>query len=392
MPVEFMKTSRDELDGLVDIIERTRPSGTTFIETCERWLEHHLGAPRVLLTHSCSAALEMAALLAGIGPGDEVIMPSFTCVSTANAVVLRGARPVFVDIRADTLNLDERLVEAAVTKQTRAIMPVHYAGVAAEMDPLLAIARRHGLAVIEDAAHGMFAATRRRRLGTIGNLGTISFNESGNGSAGEGGALIVNDLALVGPAERILRRGIDRVRSERGPADHAIWETSARPSRRARSSLPFSGCGCDRARPRPGGGGSHGDSITMRFAPLEQAGLVERPDLSAGSTHNSRLYRLLMPNRRMRDAAMVRLAGLGADARGPLRLAPRLAGRRLVWADGRVDAGYGNGRRAADQAAAERAAYGVGSGRYRCGDRARVRAGGSGGLTSAFSGVARPPR
>ena len=150
---------------------------------------------RVLLTTSCTAALEMAALLCDLGPGDEVILPSYTFVSTANAVVLRGATPVFVDIRPDTLNIDERLIEAAITPRTRAIFPVHYAGVACEMDEIMAIAERHGLLVVEDAAQGVFAKYKDRWLGAIGHLGCYSFHETKNFSCGEGGALVINDRA-----------------------------------------------------------------------------------------------------------------------------------------------------------------------------------------------------
>ena len=198
-------------------------SNGAFTRACQAWLESHLGAARVLLTHSCTAALEMAALLAEIGAGDEVIMPSFTFVSTANAVVLRGGVPVFVDIRADTLNLDEALIEAAITPRTRAVCAVHYAGAAAEMDAIAAIARRHGLMLIEDAAQGLFARFQDRPLGSIGALGAISFHETKNVISGEGGALVINDPALVEQAERIWQKGTDRGRFERGEVDRYTW-------------------------------------------------------------------------------------------------------------------------------------------------------------------------
>lgn len=158
-----------------------------FTKRCHRWLESHTGCNTALLTHSCTAALEMAALLLDIQPGDEVILPSYTFVSTANAFVLRGAVPVFVDIRPDTLNLDERLIEAAITSRTKAIVPVHYAGVACEMDTILAIAHKHGLAVVEDAAQGVMSTYKGRALGSIGNLGAFSFHETKNVISGEGG-------------------------------------------------------------------------------------------------------------------------------------------------------------------------------------------------------------
>ncbi len=182
------------------------------------------GCAKALLTHSCTAALEMAALLLDIQPGDEVIMPSFTFVSTANAFVLRGGVPVFVDIREDTLNLDERLIEAAITPRTRAIVPVHYAGVACEMDSIMAIARRHGLKVVEDAAQGVMSSYKGRALGSIGDLGAYSFHETKNVISGEGGALLVNDPELALRAEIIREKGTDRSRFFRGEVDKYTWQ------------------------------------------------------------------------------------------------------------------------------------------------------------------------
>jgi dTDP-4-amino-4,6-dideoxygalactose transaminase len=183
-----------ELDYIREAIANRHLAGNgPFTAKCHAWLEAQLGVGKVLLTHSCTAALEMAAILLDVGPGDEVIMPSFTFVSTANAFVLRGATPVFVDIREDTCNLDESLIENAITPRTRAIVPVHYAGVACDMDPILDIARRHGLLVIEDAAQGILSTYRGRPLGSLGHLAALSFHETKNVVAGEGGALIVND-------------------------------------------------------------------------------------------------------------------------------------------------------------------------------------------------------
>ena len=172
-----------------------------FTQKCHSWLEARTGTHKALLTHSCTAALEMAAILADIQVGDEVIMPSYTFVSTANAFVLRGAEPVFVDIRPDTLNIDETKIESAITPRTRAIVPVHYAGVACEMDAILDIARRHGLLVIEDAAQGVLATYKDRPLGAIGHLGAYSFHETKNIISGEGGALLANDERFAERAE-----------------------------------------------------------------------------------------------------------------------------------------------------------------------------------------------
>jgi len=194
-----------------------------FTRACHEWLERLTGSPKALLTTSCTHALEMAALLLDLQPGDEVIVPPFTFVSTVNAIALRGARPVFVDIRPDTLNLDETLVEAAITPRTRAIVLVHYAGVACEMDAIMAIAARHGLAVIEDNAHGLFGRYKGRQLGTFGSLATLSFHDTKNISCGEGGALMINDARYVERAEVIREKGTNRTRFYRGQVDKYTW-------------------------------------------------------------------------------------------------------------------------------------------------------------------------
>jgi dTDP-4-amino-4,6-dideoxygalactose transaminase len=194
-----------------------------FTKQCHQWLEEKTGAIKALLTHSCTAALEMAAILADIQPGDEVIMPSYTFVSTANAFVLRGAVPVFVDIREDTLNIDETQIEAAITHKTKAIVPVHYAGVACEMDVIIDIGNRHNLWVIEDAAQGIMSSYKGKLLGTIGHLGTYSFHETKNIISGEGGALLVNDEQFVERAEIIREKGTNRSQFFRGQVDKYTW-------------------------------------------------------------------------------------------------------------------------------------------------------------------------
>jgi dTDP-4-amino-4,6-dideoxygalactose transaminase len=194
-----------------------------YTRQCHAWLEHRLGCPRALLTHSCTAALEMAAILCDVGPGDEVIIPSFTFVSTANAFVLRGGVPVFVDIRQDTFNLDENRIEQAITGRTRAIVPVHYAGVPCAMDEIMDIARRRGLYVIEDAAQALLSTYRGKCLGTIGHLGCLSFHETKNIISGEGGALLVNDGQFTRRAEIIREKGTDRARFFRGEVDKYSW-------------------------------------------------------------------------------------------------------------------------------------------------------------------------
>ncbi|MDD5475918.1 MAG: dTDP-4-amino-4,6-dideoxygalactose transaminase [Syntrophales bacterium] len=194
-----------------------------FTRKCQTWLEKVLGTPRALLTHSCTAALEMSAMLCHIGPGDEVIMPSFTFVSTANAFVLRGAVPVFVDIRPDTLNIDERLLEAALTPRTRAVVPVHYAGTPCNMDEIVTLARENGLKVIEDAAQGHLSTYRGSYLGTMGDLGCLSFHETKNIISGEGGALLINDPELYERAEILWEKGTNRKRFFRGEVDKYTW-------------------------------------------------------------------------------------------------------------------------------------------------------------------------
>ena len=214
----------NELRYIQESVDSGRISGDgIFTEKCRRLLEELLGARQVLLTTSCTTALELAALLLDLGPGDEVIMPSFTFVSTANAVVLRGARPVFADIRPDTLNLDELVLPAIVTPRTRAILPVHYAGVGCEMDAILAVARQHGLEVIEDNAHGLFGAYRGRPLGSLGGLAAQSFHETKNISCGEGGALVINDERYAERAEILREKGTNRSRMFRGLVDKYTW-------------------------------------------------------------------------------------------------------------------------------------------------------------------------
>lgn len=226
MRIPFNKpfTIAGELANIAEAVRDGHLAGDgRFTRQCHAWLERHLGARKALLTHSCTAALEMSAILCDLAPGDEVIMPSFTFVSTANAFVLRGAVPVFVDIRRDTLNLDETLIEAAVTPRTRAIVPVHYAGVACEMDAIMAIAARHGLVVVEDAAQGILAEHNGRKLGAIGHLGCLSFHETKNVISGEGGALLVNDERFVARAEIVREKGTNRSQFFRGEVDKYTW-------------------------------------------------------------------------------------------------------------------------------------------------------------------------
>ena len=226
MKIPFNKPAAvgTELANIADALARGHLSGDGYYtQRCHRWLEQRLGCPHALLTHSCTGALDMAAILCNPAPGDEVIMPSYTFVSTANAFALRGAVPVFVDIRSDTLNIDERLIEAAITPRTKAIAVVHYAGVACEMDAIMAIAQRHDLLVVEDAAQALLATYNGRYLGTLGQLGCISFHETKNLISGEGGALVINDERFAERAEIVREKGTNRSRFLRGEVDKYSW-------------------------------------------------------------------------------------------------------------------------------------------------------------------------
>ena len=265
-----------------------------FTRKCNSWLEENTGCLKALLTHSCTAALEMAAILADIGPGDEVIMPSYTFVSTANAFVLRGGVPVFVDVRADTLNLDESLIEAAITPRTKAIAPVHYAGVGCEMDAILDIARRHGLLVIEDAAQGLMADYRGKALGTLGQMGAISFHETKNLISGEGGALLINDERFVERAEIIREKGTNRSQFFRGQVDKYTWVDIGSSFLPGELIAAFLSAQMEEAQ-----------TITRRrleiwkeyhegFSALEASGMIRRPVVPAHCRHNAHMYYLLV--------------------------------------------------------------------------------------------------
>lgn len=214
-----------EIEYIKDVISNKHLSGDgKYTELCTSWIEKNIGAKKALLTTSCTHALEMAALLLDIQPGDEIIMPSYTFVSTANAFVLRGAKIVFVDIRPDTMNIDENKIEVAITNKTKAIVPVHYAGVACEMDKIMNIANKYNLFVVEDAAQAMMSSYKNRKLGTIGHLATYSFHETKNFVSGEGGALLINDEKFIERAEIIREKGTNRSQFIRGQVDKYTWQ------------------------------------------------------------------------------------------------------------------------------------------------------------------------
>ena len=301
-----------------------------FTEKCNDWLKDLTRSRKVLLTHSCTAALEMAAILFNVGPGDEVIMPSYTFVSTANAFVLRGATPVFVDIRQDTLNLDERLIREAITEKTKAIVPIHYGGVSAEMDEIMDIARSHGLVVVEDAAQGLMASYKGMPLGAIGDLGAYSFHETKNVISGEGGALVVNDQKYVDRAEVIREKGTNRTRFFRGEVDKYTWEDVGSSFLPGEIVAAFLWAQLQEAQ-----------SITSErvrlwnvyhdaFAALEDESVLRRPIVPEWCTHNGHLYYVMVSDEGERTRVLRTLKENGVHAvfhYVPLHSAP--AGRRF---------------------------------------------------------------
>jgi dTDP-4-amino-4,6-dideoxygalactose transaminase len=273
-----------------------------------------MGVGRALLTPSCTAALELAALLLEVTSGDEIIMPSFTFSSTANAFVLRGAKPVFVDIRGDTLNLDECLVESAVTPSTRAVLAVHYAGVSAELDPLRSVADRHGLALVEDAAQAIGSLYRGRPTGSVGDFAAVSFHETKNLICGEGGALLINVHDAVRRAEVLQEKGTDRARLFRGEVDKYTWIDVGSSFLLSEVNAAFlwaqmeAGDGILAARL------AIWDAYHTAFAELEDAGVARRPIVPAHCAHNAHMYYLLLNDERARDFLIdaLRVEGIAA--------------------------------------------------------------------------------
>jgi dTDP-4-amino-4,6-dideoxygalactose transaminase len=305
---------------------------------CEELLTELTGARRVLMTHSCTGALEMAALLSGVGPGDEVVLPSFTFVSTANAFVLRGATPVFVDVDPETLNIDPQRAADAVTDRTRALVAVHYGGIGCDMDALGALAEQHDLHLVEDAAQGIGATRGGRALGAIGGLGALSFHETKNVSCGEGGALLINDEELVARAEILQEKGTDRRRFERGEVDQYTWVDVGSSFLMSDITAALLADQLARVAQITAARLAIWDAYHAAFAPLEQAGLVRRPVVPDGAQHNAHLYRLQLADRATRDAVIAALAAAGVSAYFhyvPLHSAP--AGLRHARVHGPMD-------------------------------------------------------
>lgn len=301
-----------------------------YTKKCHKKLEQMSASPKVLLTHSCTAALEMQSLLLNIGPGDEVIMPSFTFVSTANAVALRGGTPVFVDIRPDTLNIDETLIEEAITPRTRAIAPVHYAGVGCEMDEIMAIAKKHGIKVIEDAAQGFLSTYKGKMLGSIGDMGAYSFHETKNVISGEGGALLVNDPEFFLRAEIIREKGTDRSRFYRGEVDKYTWQDIGSSYLPGELIAAFLYAQLEEAQEITARRLLLWERYHAALADLEQGGYLRRPVVPEYCVHNGHMYYIIVGPGISRNTVLEKLNAAGINAVFhyiPLHSSP--AGNRL---------------------------------------------------------------
>lgn len=306
-----------------------------FTRRCSEWMAEHFGTPKVLLTHSCTAALEMSAILGEIGPDDEVILPSFTFVSTANAFALRGARLRFVDIREDTLNIDEQQIEAAINERTRAIVPVHYAGVGAEMDAIMEIAGRRDLLVVEDAAQGVCSTYRGRHLGTLGHLATYSFHETKNLISGEGGALVINDPRFMERAEIIRDKGTNRAEFSRGFVEKYTWVdigssylASELMAAFLFAQLEESERICARRR-------ASFDYYLEQLRPLEKSGCLRLPIAPEECHHNAHMFYILLESGAVRAELIEYLESRNIQAvfhYVPLHSSPM--GRKVGYSEG----------------------------------------------------------
>lgn len=319
-----------ELEYIQQAICNTHLSGNgEFTQKCHAWFQSEIGCCKAFLTDSCTAALEMAAILADIQPGDEVIMPSYTYVSTANAFVLRGGVPVFVDIRPDNLNIDESKIEAAITPKTKVIVPVHYAGVGCEMNTIMEIAQRHQLLVIEDAAQGVASAYKGQPLGSIGHLAAVSFHETKNVTCGEGGALLVNYPQWCDRAEIIWQKGTNRSQFLRGLVDKYSWVDIGSSYFPSEINAAFLWAQLESAAAITHKRIDIWQQYHQAFAELEAQGKVRRPIIPAECQHNAHMYYLLLPDLDSRTTLIEKLKVCGINAvfhYVPLHLSP--AGRK----------------------------------------------------------------
>ena len=317
MSIPFNKpyASGSETDYIAQAISNGHLSGDgLFTKKCQQWLEETIGCHRTLLSHSCTGALEMAAILADIQPGDEVIMPSYTFVSTANAFVLRGGIPVFVDIRRDTLNIDESKIEQAITERTKAIVPVHYAGVACAMNAIMAIAKKHGLLVIEDAAQAIMSTYKGRPLGSIGHMAALSFHETKNIVSGEGGALLINDPQFIERAEIIREKGTNRSQFYRGQIDKYSWVDIGSSFLPSELTAAFLYAQLEQAQDITRRRLAVWDTYHASFSALETAGKARRPIVPNECVHNGHMYYLLLPDLEQRTSFISHLKENGVGA------------------------------------------------------------------------------
>lgn len=304
-----------EINNILLAYERGQLAGDGyFTAQCQQWLEQNTSTKKALLTHSCTAALEMAAILCDLQPGDEVIMPSYTFVSTANAVVLRGATPVFIDIRPDTLNMDETLIETAITQKTKAIIPVHYAGVSCEMSVINAYAKEHNLYIIEDAAQGICANYYGRPLGSLGDFGCLSFHETKNVISGEGGAIFVNNSTHILQAEIIREKGTDRSQFFRDEVDKYTWRDIGSSFLPGELIAAFLEAQLGMAGPITKQRLTRWNRYHQAFETLEQEEKLCRPTIPDGCEHNAHMYYILLktPTQRQKLLGFLQKQGVGA--------------------------------------------------------------------------------
>ena len=304
-----------EYDYIREAVEAHKICGDgQFTKKCNAWIEEKTGTAKALLTTSCTHATEMAALLADIQPGDEVIMPAYTFVSTADAFVLRGATVVFVDIRPDTMNIDETKIEAAITEKTKAIVPVHYAGVACEMDTIMDIARRHHLLVIEDAAQGIMSSYKGRALGTIGDYGCFSFHETKNYSMGEGGCLLIRDPEKIEEAEIVREKGTNRSKFFRGQIDKYTWVDKGSSYLPSDLNAAYLWAQLELADEINEDRLHSWATYYAAFRPLQEKGQVELPVIPEGCVHNAHMFYLKARDLEERTALIAHLKADGIVA------------------------------------------------------------------------------
>ena len=304
-----------EADNIADVLKMHKISGDgKYTKLCSEWIENKTGTSRALLTTSCTHATEMAALLLGIEPGDEIIMPSYTFVSTADAFVLRGATAVFVDINPDTMNIDETLIEGAITSRTKAIVPVHYAGVSCEMDTIMDIAERHKLKVVEDAAQGIMSTYKGKALGTIGDFGCYSFHETKNLSMGEGGALLIKNPDDIGRAEIIREKGTNRSRFFRGEIDKYTWVAPGSSYLPSELNAAFLYAQMQKAQVIFDDRMRSWNKYYELLKPLEEKELIQLPQIPRECTHNAHMFYIKVQNLDMRTKMIEYLKTNGINA------------------------------------------------------------------------------